>query len=63
MKAERKRGGRSVWPCSVNQAFPKTSFGLFQVSRSDNIFDKPKKGGKYGCEEDLDDCWGFCGGL
>jgi len=22
-----------------------------------------KKGGKYGGEEDFDDCWGFCGGL
>ncbi len=23
----------------------------------------PKKGVKYGGEEDFDDCWGFCGGL
>ena len=23
----------------------------------------PKKGGKYGGEEDFDDRWGFCGGL
>ncbi len=22
-----------------------------------------KKGVRHGCEEDFDDCWGFCGGL
>jgi len=26
-------------------------------------FINPKKGGKYGGEEDFDDCRGFCGGL
>jgi hypothetical protein len=30
---------------------------------SQQYFIKPKKGGKYGCEENSDDCWGFCRGL
>jgi hypothetical protein len=41
----------------------RTSFVLFLVLRFKNFLIKLKKGVKHGCEEDFDDCWGFCGGL